>query len=552
MAPRQAGKHDQLVSELFDKWQSNPEAGLLGMISPGSDAGVARNPYTGDTETGRFNGNPEGRGHWDKDDRTDFRPPKTSRRRRAGATGTVSGDTYKSNERRKESAMSLAARGRVASKGRRQHFADESRNDQGVQEPAFITQTPAAEAVEAPTGDESKITNTESNLVARVQRGTAQLQRDAAALAKLRRMQRDDQRRTGRRRMAAGNCADCGMPMEDYTEFPGPDGPRCMRCYEKDPEVQYMTRNMDADTLSRMWGGGPKRKRGSERRAEATESADKVDPSLSGTNDQSLKGDLEALQPEQVATQPKDASLKVFKAFDGWLRQTAGRSARELHPKALTRQAARFCKATGTSPRAMYPAMGYALREARKVEANTRGAAVNRRRVAVDLPAAAPDARVDVEAPVKNTTDDAAQASQPVLSDYGQNAGDSVANPDLSTDSQIWAPGEKTSRKADGVMAVRCAEAYIKAGLEPEESRWRLAALFQTMNRGFVQRDIALLERVAAMRAEDAARTARRTPGSSRGATKGFPPGLGGAPRRTAGVERVASNDPVNDAALWI
>ena len=43
-----------------------------GPISPGDDAGIARNPYTGDTETGRFVGNPEGRGHWDRKDRTRF------------------------------------------------------------------------------------------------------------------------------------------------------------------------------------------------------------------------------------------------------------------------------------------------------------------------------------------------------------------------------------------------------------------------------------------------------------------------------------------------
>ena len=35
-----------------------------------NDGNIARNPYTGDTETGRFVGDPEGRGHWDKDDRT--------------------------------------------------------------------------------------------------------------------------------------------------------------------------------------------------------------------------------------------------------------------------------------------------------------------------------------------------------------------------------------------------------------------------------------------------------------------------------------------------
>ena len=42
-----------------------------GPITPGEDAGIARNPYTGDTETGRFKGNPEGHGHWDKESARD-------------------------------------------------------------------------------------------------------------------------------------------------------------------------------------------------------------------------------------------------------------------------------------------------------------------------------------------------------------------------------------------------------------------------------------------------------------------------------------------------
>lgn len=77
-------------------------------------------------------------------------------------------------------------------------------------------------------------------------------------------------------------------------------------------------------------------------------------PSLSGTSDQSLKGDLEALQPEQVATQPKDSVLKVFKAFDGWLRQTAGRSAREVH-RGADIQSRPVLQGNKTHSPAMYP-----------------------------------------------------------------------------------------------------------------------------------------------------------------------------------------------------
>ena len=46
--------------------------------------------------------------------------------------------------------------------------------------------------------------------------------------------------------------------------------------------------------------------------------------------------------------------------------------------------------------------------------------------------------------------------------------------------------GGASPRKADAVAAVRLAEAYIKAGLTPEDEKWKLIASFQTMRHATV------------------------------------------------------------------
>lgn len=175
---------------------------------------------------------------------------------------------------------------------------------------------------------------------------------------------------------------------------------------------------------------------------------------------------------------------------------------------------------------------------------------MNNRTADTSLDVAAPDGRVDVEAPVSNTTDDAAQASQYEVGDYGQNAGDSIADPDLST-TQNFAPGEapRSAKKADGVLAVRCAEAYINAGLASEGDKWKLAGQFQTMNRGLVQSHVALLERVASVNATKLAKVAS---GKTRGTAR-LPQGLTTAPDmvRSASTTRQAFNDPSYDFTLF-
>ncbi|ACH62326.1 hypothetical protein SEA_DIRTMONSTER_91 [Mycobacterium phage DirtMonster] len=393
----------------------------------------------------------------------------------------------------------LASRGKVVTAGRRQHFAegplvdsgDQSRNDQGEQEEAFISTTPPEESVVAPTDDTPNISNTEQNLVARVKRGRAQLMADAQKLAQL---QAQRQRR---------------MANE---------------------------------------AGGPV----------ATE----VNPTVnSGPGAEELTGDdFESANPNDgvVETQPKDASLHAFRTFDSWLKRKTGKSAR-YHTSATIRRAADdFSRQSNVSVQALFPALGIVLREARKNEkaaANTKGANM-RKRADEKLEVAAPDGRVDVEAPTRGTTDAEAQASQFDLNDFGNNAGDNIADPDLSTD-QNWAPGEaKKSSKvktAGGVLAFRLAEAMIAAGIEPNtvERKYALAAEFENMNRGAVQDRIALCERFVPVLA-----AARRqvASGSTRGAAlkSPIPSGLVQGAQRTAGRAVVAANDPRNDASLFI
>lgn len=393
----------------------------------------------------------------------------------------------------------LASRGKAVTASRRQHFAegplvdtgDQSRNDEGEQEEVFITQVPPAEPVDAPTDDTPNISNTENNLVAKVRRGRDQLLRDAQALATY--------RKNGNRR-TAGDQDEAGGPV-------------------------------------------------------ATE----VDPTVNtGPAGEELTGDdFESADPnaDVQETQPKDASLHAFKSFDKWLASKTGRPCRQHTSATIRRAADDYSRAAGISVQAMFPALGIVLREARKNEKpNTKGANM-RKRADEKLEVAAPDGRIDVEAPTEDTTDAEAQASQFDLHDFGNNAGDNLADPDLSTD-QNWAPGEanKTSKKvktAGGILAFRCAEAMIAAGLEPNtvERKYALAGEFENMNRGLVQSQTALCERFAAV-LQDVRRQVAS--GSTRGANLRPPVPQNLTQQRTAGTVRVAANDPRNDSSLFV
>ena len=412
----------------------------------------------------------------------------------AGRVSTT--DRYPRKGTANMARTSIANRNKVATAGRRQHFAegplvdggDRSRNDQGEQEKAFISQTPPEVPVDFPTDDAPNISNTEHNLVARVQQGRAQLLRDAQALASLQRRRAFDE--------AGGPTAE----VVDPTVQTGPEG-----------EALTGTGFISADPNDGV-----------------------------------------------VPTNPKDASLRAFRAFDGWLTAKTGKSSRRHSEATLKKAAAAFSREAGISPQALFPALGIVLREARKndKQANTKGAKM-RKRADEKLEVAAPDGRVDVEAPVSNTTDAEAQASQFDLHDFGNNAGDNVADPDLSTD-QNWSPGEasKTSARvktAGGLLAMRCAEGMIEAGLEPNsrERKYQLAAEFEQMNRGLIQDRVALLERFAAVRQAERRKVAS---GDSRGAARSpIPAGLGGGTRTAAGPsQRTAAHDPSNDSTLFI
>jgi len=392
---------------------------------------------------------------------------------------------------------SLAHRTKVATAGRRQHFAegplvdggDRSRNNQGEQEEAFLSQTPPAESGDYPTDDSPNIANTEQNLVAKVRQGRAQLLRDAQALDAV------------QRRRALNEA------------------------------------------------GGP--------------TATVVDPKVqTGPEGEALTGDgfISADPNDGVSpTNPKDASLRAFQAFDGWLAQKTGKSSRHHSEATIKKAAAAFSREASISPQALFPALGIVLREARKTaknrKATSKGASM-RKRSNESLEVAAPDGRIDVETPVSNVTDADAQASQFDIRDFGNNAGDTIADPDLSTD-QNWAPGEASKtgsrvKTAGGLLAMRCAEAMIDAGLEPNDRqrKYVLAAEFERMNRNLIADRVALLERFAAVRQADRRRAAS---GISRGAARSpIPAGLGGGVRTASPSQRLAAHDPSNDSSLFI
>lgn len=416
----------------------------------------------------------------------------------------------------------------VATRGRRRTAEDNGytdggpygRNDQGEDAEAFITQTPDTEAVEAPADGDSPISNTEGNLVASIQRSAAETQR---LLARYQRMQ------------AAKKAS--ARPYRATADFvlslPAAQRPAMAQHFAK----AFAAENPRFSSRKFFAAVGL-------RTADAVEEPTVVDPALSGTDDQAVKGDdFDSVALDDVETQPKDASLKVFAAFDAWLRKATGRTASQHNPEWLRRQAARWAAAQGIEVKALYPTLGKALRQARKGDTSTGKAAMNRRRANDEsLDVAAPQARIDVEAPVANDTDAEAQASQYDLGDFAHNAGDDIADPDLDSDSQIWAPGEgdKTAKKASGIAAVRYAESFINAGLAPATDRWKIAKQAETMTEAFVIDRTRLLEAVVA-------NNAARRPVVPQGPS--IPRGT--ATARTAARQVVAANDTSNDSALF-
>lgn len=481
-------------------------------------------------------------------DDSDEGPPREARRRRRNSN-------VSRRNTQKGRPMSLSQRNRVASAGRRRHYADESghtdggpygEQDQGEQEDVFISQTPGSEAVAAPGPGDGTISNTENNLVAsklyqRIQAQNAEIKRNLIAYEQVTgtRIATGEpnfnyDREAGETQDSAGGG---GLVTEKPEGFVSPtlgSRRRARRRYADDGE----------------WPNPP------EQSVSGAESPDTVDPALSGTDQQGLKGDFDSIALDKAETQPKDASVRFFRAFDTWLKQTTGRTARQHgNPNFIRRSAAQFCSANRVNVELLFPTLGSVLREARKNERS----ATMRRRADESLDVAAPQDRIDVEAPVSNVTDAEAQASQYSTGDFGDNAGDNLADPDLSTDSQIWAPGEgdsaanssKESRRlANGITAVRYAEAYITAGLAPNtpEEKWRIAGLAQMMRHATIVDRIGMLDAFNMVSRQRQA-SARRTAGVSGGSR--IPQGVSNR-QMTAGTNHTAANDTANDFALFM
>lgn len=441
----------------------------------------------------------------------------------------------------------LAERGKVASQSRRRHYAegplvdtgDQSRNDQGEQEEVFLTPTPPAESTPLPDDDTHNIHNSEGNLVAKVQRGREQLLKDAQALAALQ-----------QQKLAWEDDSDYFAPRDKYRDQrdrgrynPTPDE------FDSDDEYSAFQRN---------------------RVAGVDGDADKVvNPTAPTPSAEALTGDhFEAVEesPTPSRMTAADNSLKIFQAFDQWLAKATGKGSRDHDEATIKRGAAEFAKRASFNPQEMFPALGIVLREARKND--TRKAAAMRKQTNESLSTAAPDERIDVEAPVSGVTDAKAQASQFDSGDFDHNSGSGLAKPDTSTDSQFWAPGEGnkgTKRRkptgaqektAGALLGMRCAEAMIAAGLEPNdrERRYQLASEFQEMNRGAILDRTALAERFVAVRQADNQHYQKQVAsGMTRGAARSpIPPGLSqGVQARTAATHRSAANDPSNDSLLF-
>lgn len=403
-------------------------------------------------------------------------------------------------------------------------------DSQGEQEEIFISQVPGAEAVAAPGPGDGQISNSAGNLVARK-----------------RKAKRPDFDPAHYQRLADTVAA---MPVSQRRAV----AQQMVRAFTAD------NKQFNAVTFYKE-AGVPMVKKGARYFfAEDLKDPTKVNPELSGTDADVKSGDFESVALDNVETQPKDASVHAFRQFDAWLKKVTGRNARE-HGNAnyISRAAASYCNQFGNRRTAalngLFPTLEYVLREARKIEGRT--AAMDRYAEDKSLEVAAPQDRIDVEAPVKNVTDAEAQASQFDLGDFAHNAGDQIADPELDVvdgNAGTWAPdkGKESSVKlASGTEAMRCAEAYVAAmpNTYRPEDRWRLASMFETLRQPYVRREIRLLEAVLADRKTHTARNKVAAVGS-RG-TNGIPSGLGS--RRTAGasasgIQKNAAANPETDS----
>lgn len=187
---------------------------------------------------------------------------------------------------------------------------------------------------------------------------------------------------------------------------------------------------------------------------------------------------------------------------------------------------------------------------------NTRGrrTQTSRRRTADDkLELAAPDERVNVEKPTSGTTDADAEASQFDKSDFDNNSGKGLENPD--TTPVAGTPGgpsvndlKRSSARASGLQAVQLAEAMIAANLieNTREAKFKAAAQFEKMSRDIVLDRTALLEKVVTANAK---RPSATKSAGNRGTSlnSAVPPNMSGMTRSAATQRREASTDSDSD-----
>ena len=444
-------------------------------------------------------------------------------------------------------SFSPAQRGRTASAGRMHHFALEGgpygENDQGEDDDdVYLTSTPPAEAVAVPDRGDSPMSNTENNLVAALQHST----RQTTALA-----QRLEAVRTRRAANEPGHAPD---------EF------------RKEPKKQVMPGHPDYDNQQDGYYQNDKRTGAryfvadGDDYGDIPETAEVVNPPLANGPD-SVKGDdFESANPNPgPQTQPKDAAIHAFKAFDTWL-ATAQNKQRTAslytNERFIVGQVKRWAKNTGHNPTVMFPVLASVLRDAKRIE--ERNAMRRQAQPTESLETAAPQDRIDVERPTTGAdkptaTDGADEQGTYKLKDFADNAGDDIADPDLSTnlaaDLEGWS-GDKATVKssaiktADAGQAVRLAEAYIKAGMLADGDKWSAVAQFQKMRAGQVIDRTHLLE--AAISNVIAPLQNKVASGSRRGTVpQGIPAGFGQG-TRTASTYRTSQNDPSNDIELFL
>jgi hypothetical protein len=348
------------------------------------------------------------------------------------------------------------SRNRTAVRSRK---ADQSRNDQGVQEDAFITETPPAEPVETGEGEADAPNQSPEDHVAAmnyfafrrwVTAGTGD--RHAVRTAQLHDL----------RRWAKAFVREAGIEVADLYPMLGRDI-HAARIREADldkrakddddgPSGKKSEGNPFADKKDDDKDDDDSKKKESNRRQAADDDDDKDDSdgNKAETNYEKDPGD-----GDDKDTDSDDDSDDDDKDDDN-----------KKESSRVVRRRARV-----------------------------------RRQADTTMDVAAPDGRVDVERPTADTTDDEAQASQFDKGDFGDNAGDDIANPDLSTD-QNWAPGDGKksgsvpAKKASAAQALRLAEAYANTGIASSEDRWNLVTQFERMASSTVNDRIALLERV--------------------------------------------------------